>query len=132
MRRFCLSLVVALATIAAAAFAPGASAAERAVYAPEALAAAQAAGKPVVVHVTAPWCSTCAAQAPIVLSLMKNPKYKDLVLLLVDFDTQKAALQALDVRAQSTFVVFKGKREVGRSIGETDKDAIEALFDKAS
>ena len=109
-----------------------AGAAEQAVYTPAAMRAAQAAGKPVIVDVTATWCSTCAAQKPIVQSLLSDPKYKDLVLLHVDFDTQKAALRTFNVRAQSTFVAFKGKSEVGRSTGDTDKASIETLFDKAT
>ena len=85
-----------------------------------------------IVHVTATWCSTCAAQAPIVKSLLRDPKFKDLVLLNVDFDKQKAALRQLHVQAQSTFVAYKGKTEVGRAMGETDKAAIKGLFDKTS
>ena len=126
MRRFALALFAVVALLAPA------RAAEPAVYSPAAMQAAQAAGKPVIVHVTAPWCSTCAAQIPIVLGLLKDPKYKDLVLLTVDFDSQKAVLHTFDVRAQSTFVAFKGKQEVGRSTGDTDKAAIEKLFDKTS
>jgi thioredoxin 1 len=37
----------------------------------------------------------------------------------------------LNVREQSTFVAFKGKQEVGRSSGDTNKTSIEELFDKA-
>ena len=123
-----LTVACALALLAAA----PASAAEQATYSPAALASAQAAGKPVIVDVTATWCSTCAAQKPIVQSLLKQPRFKDLVLLHVDFDKQKAALRKLNVREQSTFVVYKGKQEVGRSTGDTDKASIQALFDKAS
>ena len=90
-----------------------ATAAEQANFSPAAFAAAQTAGKPVVVDVSASWCSVCATQKPIVQSLLKQPKFKDLVLLHVDFDTQKAALRRLGVREQSTFVVYKGKAEVG-------------------
>lgn len=104
--------------------------AEREVYTPGALRAAQQAGKSIIVHVTAPWCGTCAAQVPIILSLLRQPKYKDLVLVMVDFDRQKAALRELDVRAQSTFVAFKGRRELGRTTGVTDPAEIEKLFDK--
>ena len=107
-------------------------AAEQATYSPGAFAAAQAAGKPVVVDVSATWCSTCAAQKPIVQSLLKQPKFKDLVLLHVDFDSQKALLRKLNVREQSTFVVYKGREEVGRSTGDTDKGSIAALFAKAA
>jgi thioredoxin 1 len=107
-------------------------AAEQAPYSASAFAAAQAAGKPVVVDVTAPWCSTCAAQKPIVQALLKEPEFKNLVLLHVDFDTQKALLRKLNVREQSTFVVYKGRDEVGRSTGDTDRASIAALFAKAA
>ena len=126
-----IRLTTCLAAFALLAATP-ALAAEQATYTPAALSAAQSAGKPVVVDVSATWCSTCAAQKPIVQSLLKEPKFKDLVLLHVDFDKQKAALRKLNVREQSTFVVFKGKDEVGRSTGDTDKASIQALFEKAS
>ena len=122
-----LSPFAALCLLATPAFA-----AEQATYSPAAMTAAQAAGKPVIVDVTATWCSTCKAQAPIVKSLLGEPKYKNLVLLHVDFDTQKAVLRKYGVREQSTFVAFKGKDEVGRSTGDTDKASIEKLFDKTS
>ncbi len=118
--------------LALALLATPALAAEQRVFTPAAMSAAQAAGKPVIVDVSATWCSTCKAQAPIVQSLLKDPRFKDLVLLHVDFDTQKAVLRKYDVRAQSTFVAFKGKEEVGRSTGDTDKASIAKLFDKAS
>ena len=130
MTRQLLSLATACALGLLAAVPAGAV--EQATYTPAALAAAQSAGKPVVVEVTATWCSTCAAQKPIVQSLLKQPKFKDLVLLHVDFDKQNAALRKLGVREQSTFVVYKGMDEVGRSTGDTDKASIAALFDKAS
>jgi hypothetical protein len=31
----------------------------------------------------------------------------------------------------STLIVFNGEREKGRSVGDTDKDSIAALLDKA-
>ena len=109
-----------------------AQAAEQMPYSPAAMKAAQEAGKPVIVDVTATWCSTCAAQKPLVQAILKDPKFKNLVLLHVDFDKQKQALRAFNVRSQSTFVAFKGKNEVGRSTGDTDKASIETLFAKTS
>jgi Thiol-disulfide isomerase and thioredoxins len=109
-----------------------AAAAEFVAYQPGVIQNAQAEGRPVVVHVTATWCSTCAAQMPIVIGLLKEPKYKNVVLVNVDFDKQKAVLRKLHVQAQSTFVVYRGKHEVGRSTGDTNKASIEKLFDKTS
>jgi len=96
-----------------------------------ALEAAQKAGKSVLVEVAAPWCPTCHAQKPIIESLAKNDKFKGFVFLKVDFDNQKAELRKLNARMQSTLIVFKGTSEVGRSIGDTDPQSIEALLAKA-
>ncbi len=97
-----------------------------------AVAAAQAQGKPVILHVTAPWCSTCAAQKPIVDALIEAPRYKQVTVYDVDFDSQKAVLRKYGVTVQSTFVAFKGDREVARSSGDTNKASVEKLFDKTS
>jgi thiol-disulfide isomerase/thioredoxin len=96
-----------------------------------ALQAAQKAGKPILVEVAAPWCPTCHAQKPIIESLAKNDKFKGFVFLKVDFDSQKADLRKLNARMQSTLIVFKGANEVGRSVGDTRPESIEALLAKA-
>jgi len=49
----------------------------------------------------------------------------------VDFDRQRDALQRFRVQFQSTMIVFKGTQEVGRSTGETDPGAIQALLEGA-
>jgi thiol:disulfide interchange protein len=107
-----------------------ASAAEWTEFTPEALAAAQADGKPILVDVFAAWCSVCRAQNPILVKLTRQPKFKDLVVLKADFDTQKAALKPLDVRQQSTLIVFKGGKELDRSVGDTSQFSIEGMLDK--
>jgi thioredoxin 1 len=93
--------------------------------------AALAQGKPVVVDFAASWCPTCKAQKPIVERLLRDGRRKDLTLFLADYDTETALKQRLGVTMQSTFVVFKGGKEVGRATGQTDARAIAALFDKA-
>ena len=92
---------------------------------------ARMSGKPVLVEVTAPWCPTCKAQKPILSELKAQPRFKDLTVFEVDFDSQKDALRALGVQKQSTLIVYKGGQEVGRSTGETSKAAIEGLLAKA-
>jgi thioredoxin 1 len=93
--------------------------------------AAQAAGRPILIEVTAPWCSVCKAQAPILARLKGDPKFKDIAAFEIDFDSQKDLLRKLNVRSQSTLIVFKGKTEVGRSTGDTNPASIAALLGKA-
>jgi thiol-disulfide isomerase/thioredoxin len=100
-------------------------------YDQKAFAAAQAAGKPILLHITAPWCPTCRAQKPILSKLETLPRFKDLVVLNIDFDSQKALLRTLRVNQQSTMIVYKGAKEVGRETGDTDPASIEALLAKA-
>jgi thioredoxin 1 len=96
-----------------------------------AFAAAQTAGKTIVIDVTAPWCPTCKVQAPILKSLLTKPEFKDVVIMEVDFDSQKAVLQTLKVQSQSTLIAFKGKLETSRSVGDTKASSIESLFKTA-
>ena len=93
--------------------------------------AAQAAGKPILVEIHADWCPTCRAQEPIISALIREPKNADFVVLRVDFDNQKDVLKRLRTQYQSTLIVFKGKKEVSRSTGETRKDEIAAQLAKA-
>lgn len=97
-------------------------------YDAKAFAAAQDAGKSILVDVTAPWCPTCAKQKPTVQGLeTSQPK---LVVFDVDFDSAKDVLKQFRTTSQSTLIMFKGKTEMGRSTGETDPAAIAALVGK--
>jgi len=118
------------ALIAATGYAP-AFATETRTYDPAAFAAAQKAGKPIFVAIDASWCPTCAKQRPILSELMADPKFKGLVYFVVDFDSQKDAVRFFGARTQSTLIAFKGERETGRSVGDTDRSSIAALLNKA-
>ena len=89
------------------------------------------AGKPVVLDISAPWCPTCKAQAPIVDALTKDPAYKDVTLLTIDFDSSKPTLKTFKVSQQSTLIAFKGDKEVARSTGDTTQAGLESLFKKS-
>jgi thioredoxin 1 len=88
--------------------------------------------KPVVVDVSATWCPTCKAQKPIVEGLSKQPAYKDVAILTVDFDAEKAVLKQFKVNMQSTLIAFKAGKETGRSVGDTTPAGIEGIFKKAA
>jgi thioredoxin 1 len=89
--------------------------------------AARAAGKPVAVVFHADWCPTCRAQAPVLKQLMQSPEFKDVILFVADFDTEKALKRSLGVSQQSTLVVFKGGKEAARSTGDTGQAALAAV-----
>jgi thioredoxin-like negative regulator of GroEL len=120
------TLLVAAAALAAASSSAFASEA----YDAAAFKAAQKAGKPILVDIAASWCPTCQAQKPIIQGLVGG-KYKNFVVLEVDFDAQKDVVRAFGARMQSTLIVFNGAKEVGRSVGETDPAKIEALLASA-
>lgn len=88
------------------------------------------ANQPVVLDVSASWCPTCKAQKPIIDALIKQPAYKDVTLLTLDFDANKPELKKFKVAMQSTLVAFKGAQEVGRSTGDTTPAGLEGLIKK--
>lgn len=87
--------------------------------------------KPTLVHVHADWCPTCRAQDPIIESLLKQKDFRDVTSLRVDFDSQGEVVRSFHVSRQSTLIVFKGGKEVGRSLGDTSREGIERLLRKA-
>ena len=123
--------LIGYAAIAASLFALPAFAAETVPYTPAAFDAAQKAGKSILVEIHAPWCPTCKAQAPILAEIEKGDGFKNLLVLHVDFDSQKEAVARFGARMQSTLITFKGANETGRSVGETNPGALAALLGKA-
>jgi thiol-disulfide isomerase/thioredoxin len=124
-RRTLLALAASFALIGGTAHAAPAP------YSADAFAAAQTAGKPILVEITAPWCPVCHAQKPILSAIEAEPAFKDLVVLDIDFDSQKDLVRHFGARMQSTLIVFKGAAETGRSTGETNANNIKALLNKA-
>ena len=132
--------ILTATSIAILAALPGtAFSAEKRAFDQAAFQAAQAQGRSIVVDISAPWCPTCRAQAPIIESLAQDPSFSDTVIFQVDFDGQnrlefhgangqKDAVRALGARMQSTIIGYDGSRETGRSVGDTNSASIEALF----
>lgn len=121
-----ISILAAAAIAALTLTAPTAQAAQP--FDGNAFRSAQAAGKTILVEVTAPWCPVCKQQKPILSQVEKERP--SLVTYEVDFDTAKDTLKQFKVNMQSTLIVFKGNTEVGRSTGQTDPAQIRGLVAK--
>ena len=118
-------ILTGVACVSAFGFIPTASAAS---YSDAAFMAAKASGKPFVIEFHADWCPTCRAQAPVLRSLSSGK----FTILTVNYDGQKAVVKKFGVRRQSTLIVFKDGREVGRAVGITGESAIRKLLAKAA
>jgi len=128
-RRFVVGFCAIAAAVAFAAIVP--AFADVTPFTAQAFQDAQNADKPILVEIHASWCPTCKAQKAILSDLFSKPKFKDMVVLRVDFDSQKDIVNEFGARIQSTLIVYKGSKEVGRSVGDTDPDSIAALLEKA-
>lgn len=120
-----IGLVMAVAAVAPA------QAATVQPFSAAALEAAQRQGRPILVDVYADWCPVCRAQHNVLGRLLPKKEFENLVVLRLNFDTQKDAWKKLGVRRQSTLIVFRGSNEVRRSVAVTDSSAIEQLLRSA-
>jgi thioredoxin 1 len=117
--------------IAAIAIAAPALAAEEKPFTPAAFAAAQAAGRPVLVDVAAWWCPVCASQGRTIKAITAAPQYAKLLILRVNYDSQKDVWRGFGVTKQATLIAYRGRQEVGRLAYQTDKAQIGALLASA-
>lgn len=85
--------------------------------------------KPVLVHVHAVWCPTCSQQSLKLDRILSKNRYDELTILRVNFDTQKDIAKQLKVLQQSVLIMYKGKTEKVRSIGDTREDSIKSMID---
>ena len=129
-RRLFNGAIIAAALAMASLFSP-VSAKSAIPFTDQAFKAAQASGSPILIEIHADWCPTCKAQQPILDKLTSEPKFKDLKIFRVDFDSMKPQVKAFGAQMQSTLIVFKGTTEQGRSVGDTREDSIAALLDKS-
>ena len=89
---------------------------------------AQSEGKIVIVSSWIKYCSSCASQMKVLQKAKKDGKLSDIKFDNIEyfsFDvTNREISELFNVQYQTTLLIFKGKKEVYRSIGETTKDLI--------
>jgi thioredoxin 1 len=92
--------------------------------------AAIASGKPVVVHVFAPWCLQCRAQETILGRLSTESSYEGVSFYRVDYDKQKDVVKALGT-PRSTLIAFSGGAEVAKMSWGTSTQSVVGVLDAA-
>ena len=120
--KFGFGLAAALTVLASPALA-----AQARPYDAKILAQAQGQGRPILIDVYADWCSVCKVQHKHLSELTRNPAYKNLLVLRLNYDTQKAERRKLNVPRQSTLIAFNGRNERGRLVASTDREVISRL-----
>lgn len=90
--------------------------------------ALQARNASAIVWVHAPWCPVCRAQEQTIKKILVTPKYRNVTVLTIDFDTQKPLWSSFGAKQQSTLIGFHGRRETARLAYNADPDKVTALI----
>ena len=89
---------------------------------------AQSDGKVVIVSSWIKYCSSCASQMNVLNKAKNEGKLLDIKFENIEyfsFDvTNKEIANLFNVKFQTTLLIFKNKKEVYRSLGETTEDLI--------
>ena len=89
---------------------------------------AQADDKIVIVSSWIKYCTSCASQMEVLNKAKKEGKLSDIEFTNIEyfaFDvTNKEIANLFNIQYQTSLLIFKGSKEVYRSIGETTEDLI--------
>tara|TARA_B100001248_G_scaffold248434_1_gene220753 strand:- start:600 stop:935 length:336 start_codon:yes stop_codon:yes gene_type:complete len=89
---------------------------------------AQSEGKIVIISSWIKYCSSCASQMKVLNQAKNEGKLLDVNFQNIEyfsFDvTNKEIAELFNVKFQTTLLIFKDKKEVYRSLGETTEDLI--------
>ena len=97
---------------------------------------AQSDGKIVIVSSWIKYCSSCASQMKVLNKAKNDGKLLDIKFENIEyfsFDvTNKEIANLLNVKFQTTLLIYKDNKEVYRSLGETTEDLIYEALKKAT
>ena len=96
---------------------------------------AQSEGKIVIVSSWIKYCSSCASQMKVLNKAKNDGKLLDIKFENIEyfsFDvTDKEIANLLNVKFQTTLLIYKDNKEIYRSLGETTEDLIYKAIKKA-
>ena len=96
---------------------------------------AQYDGKVVIVSSWIKYCSSCASQMKVLTKAKNDGKLLDIKFENIEYFTfevtNKDIANLLNVKFQTTLLIFKENKEVYRSLGETTEDLIYEALKKA-
>ena len=96
---------------------------------------AQSEGKIVIVSSWIKYCSSCASQIKVLNKAKNDGKLLDIKFENIEyfsFDvTDKEIANLLNVKFQTTLLIYKDNKEIYRSLGETTEDLIYQAIKKA-
>lgn len=92
---------------------------------------AQAAGKTIVIEITAKWCGPCQRQRPVVAKMLEKPEFAKLTMFDADYDAHKKELLEINALHLTTLILYRDGKEVARSSGATSPEAVETFFRQA-
>ena len=96
---------------------------------------AQSEGKIVIVSSWIKYCSSCASQIKVLNKAKNDGKLLDIKFENIEyfsFDvTNKEIANLLNVKFQTTLLIYKDNKEIYRSLGETTEDLIYQAIKKA-
>lgn len=127
-KSFRAAVAAAVFGFAAAGGAGQAFAYERVPYTNVAIDAVRESGQPYIIYVHADWCTTCQAQDRVLETLVDDPRFADLTIVQVDYDTQQHIMRILNIPDRSTFVAYVARTERQRSWADTTPAGIEQFL----
>ena len=85
-------------------------------------------GETVVVTAWAKYCGTCKRQKAVLDQAEKD--FKDVLFLYYNHPKMKDIAKYLKIDRRSTILVYKGSKEVSRTLGQLDKSVIYSNIEK--
>jgi thioredoxin 1 len=88
-------------------------------------------GVSMLIDIKAEWCSTCKKQSKVIKKYLDSKQNEELIILEVNYDNQKEVVRKFKAPRQSTLVLFKDGKEIGKVIAEANEDKLFTFFNKA-